>query len=172
MSSIRSPIILLAALGAVLVVLLAYYYPLLPEQVASHFDVDGVPNGWMSKGAFVGVMVFVSIITAIPIVGLTLALPRMESSINIPNKLYWLAPERREETIAAISSSMIWTECVVMGLLVLLTFFVCRLNVAGTGRLELPMFPTLGVFVAVIGFIVVRLIRKFKNVSDHSTQST
>lgn len=29
-----------------------YYYPRLPDKMASHFDFDGRPDGWMNKGAF------------------------------------------------------------------------------------------------------------------------
>ncbi len=170
MNSVRFPMSILAACTLALIAELAYFYPQLPETIASHFDADGVPNGWMSRRAFMGVMVSVSFITVIPTVGLALALPRMSGSINIPNKAYWLAPERREETIAAISSAMIWMECAVMGLLIVLTFFVCRLNIAGTARLELPMLPTLGVFFALVGFIIARLILKFRNVSHQSSQ--
>ena len=30
----------------------SYFYPLLPARVASHFDISGVPNGWMTKPLF------------------------------------------------------------------------------------------------------------------------
>lgn len=34
-----------------------YYYPLLPDTVASHFDIHGRPNGWMQKTIFYSVMI-------------------------------------------------------------------------------------------------------------------
>ena len=37
-----------------------YYYPELPEKVASHFDLDGNPNAWSSKQFFIA---FYSIVT-------------------------------------------------------------------------------------------------------------
>ena len=30
----------------------AWYYPRLPETVASHFSGSGIPDGWMSKQSF------------------------------------------------------------------------------------------------------------------------
>lgn len=34
-----------------------YYYPLLPDTVASHFDIHGRPNGWIQKTIFYSVMI-------------------------------------------------------------------------------------------------------------------
>jgi len=41
-------LIVLAAMAGIAI----YYYPLLPEMVASHFDIHGKPNGWMKKDIF------------------------------------------------------------------------------------------------------------------------
>ncbi len=46
------PLVMLIAM----VVVAIYYYPLLPETVASHFDIHGRPNGWMAKTSFFLVM--------------------------------------------------------------------------------------------------------------------
>jgi len=38
---------------ALLLALSAYFYPQLPaDRLATHFDMSGVPDGWMSRGAF------------------------------------------------------------------------------------------------------------------------
>jgi uncharacterized membrane protein len=37
-------------------VIAVYYYPLLPDIVASHFDIRGKPDGWMTKMSFYFVM--------------------------------------------------------------------------------------------------------------------
>lgn len=41
-------------LGLLLLAILqaAWYYPQLPEMVASHFGVSGKPDGWMSRQSF------------------------------------------------------------------------------------------------------------------------
>lgn len=79
---------------------LAYFYPQLPEPVASHFNYLGEPDGWMSKGGFLVfqtlLLIFILGITSLTQI-LFNHLP--DAFINIPNKNYWLAPERRAEAL-------------------------------------------------------------------------
>jgi uncharacterized membrane protein len=87
--------IALLILVLVAVVQFTYYYPRLPEMVASHFDGEGRPNGCMPKNEFFKMF---AVITAL-IIGIFLLLPKLikrvpPSMINLPNKDYWLAPER------------------------------------------------------------------------------
>ena len=59
-----------AAMGAIGM----HYYPLLPNIMASHFDVHGLPNGWMPKASFF----FIMGIVEISIYGLLTFLPRVD----------------------------------------------------------------------------------------------
>jgi uncharacterized membrane protein len=71
----------------------------LPPLVASHFVTGGVANGFMSKSAYVSFMGFM--VLGLPfLIGLLPGLDRYipPSLINVPNRVYWLAPERIEET--------------------------------------------------------------------------
>lgn len=83
--------VLLAVLQA------AWYAPRLPNTVASHFGGSGLPNGWMARQSFVQVEVGTSFVIALVMLGVYAlgALCPMEF-MNLPNKPYWLAPERRE----------------------------------------------------------------------------
>ena len=72
----------------------------MPERVASHFVGDGSANGFMPRGAYLGLML-----------GLTIGLPFLLalpgwliqrvplSMVRLPHKDYWLAPERRASTL-------------------------------------------------------------------------
>src|SRR5579863_7861641 len=78
----------------------AHYYPLLPERMASHFASDGTPNGWQPKEVFLLLMGMVAGVTAvIGFLAPGLIASRPASQINLPNKEYWLAPERRASTM-------------------------------------------------------------------------
>lgn len=81
----------------------AYFAPLLPERVASHFDAAGQADGWSSKTAFfVFNLAFVAGM-ALLFLGLTAWQGRIPSAwINLPHKDYWLAPERRAATLETI----------------------------------------------------------------------
>ena len=93
----------------VLVAQLVYWYGRLPDPIPSHFDANGQVNGEMSKLGFYVLMGSLNLIFLIgfPMLGKLLGrLP--DSMINLPNKEYWLATERRKETIAK-SSEMLTT---------------------------------------------------------------
>ena len=85
-----------------------FYAPRLPEHMASHFGGSGDPNGWSGKTAFFGldagilVMVFL-LFHALP--GLLSRFP--DAMINLPNREYWLAPERRAATLSRIKDHLV-----------------------------------------------------------------
>ncbi len=153
---------ILIALVVLTIAQLIYFYPQLPETVASHFDASGTPNGWMSKTEFIVIMGFVTLISAGSMAGIALLLPYIQDSINVSNKEYWLASGRRDETIAFIAANMLWISCIAAMLFLVIDYFVCRLNINKEERLALPMIPTLVAFSAVIGTIITRMILKFR----------
>ena len=82
-----------------LTVLLAYFYLEmggLPDRLAVHFDINGNPNGFQTKSAFVGTFpLFVLLINAIMAV-LCLALKKIPIRfINAPWKNYWSSTTER-----------------------------------------------------------------------------
>lgn len=100
----RRDVFLLVALLVGALVHLAAYYPSLPDRVPSHFDAHGVADGWMSKDAFVLTMTAVYALTGGFFVILAQALPSIPTSmINVPNREYWLAPERRAKSLGELA---------------------------------------------------------------------
>ncbi len=72
-----------------------YYYPLLPDRVAIHFDANGTPNGWGSKQFLVSIDIglYLFLYTVFRLIR------KVPSNlINMPNKKYWFAPERAQKT--------------------------------------------------------------------------
>ena len=86
-----------------------YYYPLLPDRVASHFGPSGRPDAWSGKESFVMIylLVVAFIASLFPVMGFVLR-KTPSTLINLPNRTYWLAPERRQETIDVISRQALW----------------------------------------------------------------
>ncbi len=77
-----------------------YYYPLLPNTVASHFDGLDDPNGWSSKLVFFLIYAGVLLLTTFIFIAIPARLAkRVGKGLKIPNKSYWLAPERIHDTI-------------------------------------------------------------------------
>jgi len=75
----------------------------MPDRIATHFAADGTPNGFMTRSAYLIVMGAVAVgIPALILYSLRRAMRRAlgSDSINIPNRAYWLAPERRDASVA------------------------------------------------------------------------
>jgi uncharacterized membrane protein len=86
---------------------MVYYYPLLPDRVASHFDAHGRPNGWSGKTMLFSLYACVVILIVLISTATRLLFRRLPVSlINLPNRDYWLAPERRAESMAVLSRYM------------------------------------------------------------------
>lgn len=76
----------------------------LPDPVASHFGGAGLPNGYQSAADYRRWMLGFGL--GLPLI-LNFAigsLPRLwPSLVNIPHRDYWLAPERREDSLDFLS---------------------------------------------------------------------
>lgn len=78
----------------------AWYYPRLPAWMAVHFDVAGRPDGWGAKGPFLLTAASVPAVLLLLYGALRVFLRRVpDSLVNLPDKAYWLAPERRAQTL-------------------------------------------------------------------------
>jgi len=109
MNSTKTGYLILAGLMLLGVVQHAWYWPQLPERVATHFGIDGKPNDWMSRSA--STIVFLALQLGVPVfmLAMTSLAARMPvSMVNIPNREYWLHPERRGTTMAHMSLMMTW----------------------------------------------------------------
>ncbi len=77
----------------------------LTDPVATHFDRDFLANGWMTRDGYLrftlAFATLVPIVVALAVGGLPRVAPR---SVNIPNRDYWLAPERRATTLDGIAA--------------------------------------------------------------------
>jgi hypothetical protein len=77
----------------------------LPPVVAAHFGAGGTANGFMGRGTYTAFML--AVVVAVPaIIGFSGQLVRVIPLrlINLPNKQYWLAPERRVTTLESLST--------------------------------------------------------------------
>jgi uncharacterized membrane protein len=154
------------ALGAVLLVAgaqIGYHWRQLPPQVPSHFNVHGVPDDWMAKTPFVCIQAGLLLGMAGMQALLDLLIRRSPPGLfNLPNKNYWLAPERRAETKGRISSYMAWL--FVATLLFLTAMFEFGYQV-GMGRPDAMREGMPWLLAAFVGFALVWLIRFYQSFS-------
>jgi len=143
-------LVLLALLGAIFVLLTIDQ---LPEQVGSHFASDGDPDGWMTRESYLGFILVFLLVYPVAIAFLIGFLPRvMPHWVNIPNRDYWLAPERREESVKFLSAQGAWFGC-------LLVLIVAGIHYAIlVGNLSQPPTLPLSIFLTVLGAFLIGLI--------------
>jgi len=157
---------LYAFLVLVCLLMMAYYYPQMPQRMASHFAADGRVNGWQSREAFFVLMILVS---ASSVVVCFLAprqiAARSNARINLPHRDYWLAPGRREQTMRFISATMAWFACGILFVLISGTFLALQANLAPDHRFNSEaMLVVLGAFLLGLLGLLVRLVRHFQKV--------
>jgi uncharacterized membrane protein len=142
-----------------------HYYPRLPAVVAQHFGGDGRPNGWASRDSFF----ILSWTILLGISAIFMLTPRMlrkvpVSLINLPNKDYWLAPERKEESFNFLERQMEWMGVFTVGFIALVLHLAIRANLNPERRLENGAFVALLVaYVVATSWWIVRLYKRFPN---------
>src|SRR5215469_1218005 len=168
MNDARIPTFLFLLLVAFAVLQCVHVYPQLPDVMASHFDAHGTPNGWQPKSAFFILIAVVILICTIPAFIVPRRLPSMSTDkINLPNKSYWLSPERREETWRFFRVQMAWWGCALLFILLYAMFQAINANLPSVGR-----FNSEGMWYALVAFLlftivwVVHLIRHFSKLPE------
>jgi uncharacterized membrane protein len=136
----------------------------LPSRLASHFDARGTANGWMSRSSYLLFMlVFAVVIPTGVVAGMSL-LPRLsDRAINLPDRDYWLAPARREETFRFLTAHACWLGSLMVILAVALHFMLIAVNAAQPPRLSTPAFlALLAAFLTAMVFWMATLWRRFR----------
>ena len=138
-------------------------YSRLLDPVASHFDLNGQPNGWSSRAAFFGTYLGSLVIVAALFWSVPILLQRSpDRRINLPRKDYWLAPERRKETLSFISRRVLWFGVATLTCMLCTVQLVVQANLPQNGRLHMTtMWALLGVFLTFAVIWCAGLLRKF-----------
>lgn len=135
----------------------------LPQVIATHFGKGGMANGWQTQGGSFyteGVMVVLAAFISFGLPRIIGAIP--VSLLNVPNKEYWFAVQRREDTLAYLRVHFAWFGCALLGFLLIVYELVFRANLAFPHQLNTTAFVTaLFTFLAFVVIWVVRLIVHF-----------
>jgi hypothetical protein len=87
-----------------------------------------------------------------------------DKSISLPNKEYWLSPERREETFATIHDQMCWFGSATLVFLIAIFQLVIEANLNPPAVLSSSFMFLLIAYLAFTGWWVVKFIAKFMRV--------
>jgi uncharacterized membrane protein len=143
-------------------------YPQLPDVMASHFSGRGVPNNFQPKSAFFLIFGVVTAVCAIPAFFVPRRLLNLSpDKINLPNKSYWLAPERREDTFRFFRAQMAWWGCALLFLLLYTMILAINANLRSVGYFNgQRLLFALGAFLLFTVCWLVHFVGHFLNVPD------
>jgi uncharacterized membrane protein len=154
---------ILLALFAGALAQLGWYLPRMPELLASHFGAAGTPNGYLSRGAALGL--HLALLGTLAVIFLVLPgfVTRLDSRrINLPHREYWLSPERRAETLASIRARLECMGCATMAFVLVVMELLFRANLHPPAVLPMEMFwPVLGCFMAFSTLWMATFVRRF-----------
>ncbi len=140
-----------------------FYYPNLPDTIASHFNAAGAPNGFMSKQNFIVFETVILLIIIFEFMMLPIFLRKMpESIINIPNKRYWLAAERRETAFLIIKKYFEWFSVALLCMFIAVNQIVFQANLTGQNLPGMIMWLILSAFILFTIVWSIRFVRQFK----------
>ncbi|HZW38850.1 MAG TPA: DUF1648 domain-containing protein [Ignavibacteriaceae bacterium] len=125
-----------------------YFYPKLPDTVASHFNIEGNVDNYMNKNNFV-LMIF-GIYLAITIFFLIFAikLPSMSTKhLNLPHKELLLDESHRKESLKKISIYFIKLSSLTNAFFICLFLLTSYVSIKGLNKLPSVFFILLALYI-------------------------
>lgn len=138
----------------------------MPDVVASHFGASGQADAFVPRAGYVRFMAALVLLLPLLVVYLpNWLLAHVGFAVNLPNKQYWMAPERRGETLAWLRGNSFCMGYLVVGLLAYVHELVVRANASAPPALDAAwLVGGLAVFVVGAGACVLVLVRRFVRV--------
>lgn len=147
---------------ALMLVQILFYYPDMPQRMASHFNFSGKPDGWSDKTGFfalwIGLIAFINLL--VPFINWIMK-KSSAKLINVPDKEFWLGNEaNRKYLYMIVENLMLMITCLVD--LIFLYGLQQTYEVNVHGHSNLPMVYIIILLVAVTIFPLIYVFRKLK----------
>jgi TRAP-type C4-dicarboxylate transport system permease small subunit len=153
----------LICLAVFAVVFTVYTTRYLPDRVATHFGAGGQANGWMSRDGYLLFMLAFMVGISSLVSFLVGTLPRKYPQwTNVPNRDYWLAPARRDESLGYLA-----THGKRLGALIVMMMLGMHYVILKANAVQPPTLPGATFSAVLFGFAlaliwwIVRLYRRF-----------
>lgn len=142
---------------------IAYFFPRLPESMASHFDGMGQPNIWQSKNEFTLIWfsfwAFLSLMT----IFLPRFLKKIPNLLNIPNREYWISSERMTETINRVQNWVVNIITATQLLMMCVFQLVIQANLNGTFLLSSCIWFLIAAYLAYVAYVIYAVICYYRD---------
>ncbi|MFQ3597987.1 MAG: DUF1648 domain-containing protein [Chloroherpetonaceae bacterium] len=145
--------------------LIAYFYPILPESVPMHFGSSGKATSFSSKESMA--LSHLAIVAVVLVIfGIVGGLLKSEKAIymNVPNREYWFAPERKAQSSSEVLSLLLWILCSVMLLMLLIFYSTAESALSGNNKLDALFYIGFAFLMLFDMFIVIYLIVRFSTI--------
>lgn len=143
-----------------------YYYGKLPQRVAVHFNFHGTADGWVSRQSLPLICLGTVVVLALLFWGIGKLIRRVpDNLINLPNKAYWLAPQRREETYHDIYLYLMWMGNLTILFLLVLFQDLIRFN-RSAGSHSLMFWPVVIIYILAISLLSLKMILRFSKIQS------
>jgi uncharacterized membrane protein len=159
----RMPKIVFAALTGIAAISFSFYYARLPSVVASHFNANGMPNGWQAKPHFFLVFLAPLAASAFLVFGVPFLVRVLPMRlINLPHKEQWFSPELRAASLDFLEAWFAWFGCAVLSVIVLTFNYAVQSNMAHAHRPDPTRFRYILVGFGVFSIVwVIRIVTRF-----------
>ncbi len=138
----------------------------LPEKVATHFTTNGIPNGWMSREAYLHFTLAFGLGISLFLMG-TFYVIRFISPqlLNVPHHQYWRSAEHFPRACDYLLSWGIWYAIAELIWFALINILIVQANRTSPVVLnETPLLVITGIFLLVIGVSTIDLFRFFNKI--------
>jgi uncharacterized membrane protein len=131
----------------------------LPPLVASHFDAAGHPNAHMTREFYTKFIFAMGIGFPLAMVALLNLIYSKASDMKLPNRDYWLAPERIAQTRSMLAAHGVWFGCLMIAMVCYVHWLELGAHRSAPPQLSNPMFMGgLFVFLGIaVGWIIALL---------------
>ena len=162
MANRRFALILLWSIPIVLILLNILYLPRLPEMVAVHFNAAGSADSfWKKNSAFEFQVIFIIGLTLL-MWGLSILVYKLpEKALNLPNRDYWLAPERKRQTLDDISTFILWMGVLTNAFLFSLFYYTMKTNIEREFQLGATFWLFFLFYMGTTTWLIVKFSKKF-----------
>lgn len=135
-----------------------------PQRVAIQFNAAGQPGGWASREAHLLLWLAMVVLLPLFMMGVFYSVRFLpDQLINIPHREFWLAGERREQSVRQISRMGYWFTCLLLLFFAVLYWILLAANQAVPPRLPaLAMWLLLASFLLAVGGWLVVFYAKFR----------
>jgi uncharacterized membrane protein len=135
----------------------------LPPMVASHFDGAGVATAHMTRESYTKFVYAMGVLFPIAMVTLLSVVYSKARDMKLPNRDYWLAPERIAQTRALLVAHAVWFGCLMVAMVCYMHWLVLTAHRSVPPYLSNQMvMGGLLVFMAIAVGWVIALLRAFR----------